>query len=116
MPSAAILWTVAPLGSLYYNVVPGDINRHENRPRSQGNRLAMRLQGSAGRIDAKCRHAVLAGFAPHIVAPGDVKVPARRMRPCLLHILGKRHRGSLDEACGLDVYVVRRELGPNCGI
>ena len=46
-----------------YNVVPRDIDGHENRPCSQRNRLAMRLQCSTRGIDAKCRHPVLAGCA-----------------------------------------------------
>src|ERR1700680_4057828 len=97
-----------------------------NRSCGQRCRLAVRLQGPGRGIDAEHAYAVLAALrrdtrgwrsvARTSVAPSDVKILTRRMRPSVLDIGRERHRTSFGQTAALDVHVVLRELGADGGV
>src|ERR1700736_5825146 len=97
-----------------------------NRTCGQRCRLAVRMQGPGGRVDAKHTDAVLAALrrntrgwrsvARTSVAPSDVEILSRWMRPSVLDIGRERHRTSFGQGAALDVYVVLRKLGADGGV
>jgi hypothetical protein len=100
-------------------VLGRDVRRYMDRAGRQRYRLAVRRERAGSRIDAERRHVMR--VARHsdtrrAVARCHIEMPARRMRPGVMHIGRQRDGVAPDQRGSLDVDVILCELGPETGV
>ncbi len=100
-------------------VFGGDVGRHMDWAGRQRYRLAVRRQRTPSRIDPERRHVmpVARRACPRrAVAGGDIEIPARCVRPGIMHIGRQGDGAAPNQRGGLDVYIIMSELGPDTGV
>src|SRR5437016_5842791 len=87
---------------------PRGVSAQMDGASQQRQRTSMWSQGSRGGINAESSDAMM--IPTRSVAPSDIDVSSRRVRPRILHAVGKGHRAALDQRRVLYVRVILGKL------
>src|SRR5262245_51552474 len=93
---------------------PGDVGAEMDGASLQSQRISVGRQDSRSAVDAESCNAMV--IAAGSIAPSDVDVLSRRMRPGVLDAVRKRHGAALDQRGFLHISVVLSQFRAHGGV